>query len=153
MGAKSLARPATSLYDEDFTLWTAETARLLREGRFAEIDAAHVAEEIEDLGKSQHRELFSRLTAILQHLLKWQQQPDRRSGSWKATIATQRAELEELFEQSPSVRRALHASVIRAYRAAVVAAAAETDLPVESFPRTCPFTPEQILAPDFFPGR
>lgn len=72
MGAKPLIHPAAKLYDEDFALWTAETARLLREGRFKEIDVEHVAEEIEDMGNRDHRELFSRLTLIIQHLLKWQ---------------------------------------------------------------------------------
>ena len=52
MGAKPLVRPTAKLYDEDFGLWTAEAARLLREGRFAEIDVEHVAEEIEDMGKN-----------------------------------------------------------------------------------------------------
>jgi hypothetical protein len=152
MSAKSLTQPAALLYDEDFALWTAETARLLRQGRFTELDVEHLAEEVEDMGKSQHRELGSRLAVIIQHLLKWQLQRERRSGSWKATIVTQRAELDRLFEQSPSVRRGLRASVPRVYPGAVAAAAAETDLPVESFPRECPFAPEQILDQDFFPS-
>jgi hypothetical protein len=153
MGAKPLVRPAAKLYDEDFVLWTAEAARLLREGRFAEIDVEHVAEEIEDMGKRDHRERFSRLTLIIQHLLKWQYQPDRRSGSWKATVATQRGELEELFEQSPSLRRLPDRTLVRAYGIAIVAAAGETGLPEDSFPSKCPYTLEQILDRKFLPGR
>jgi hypothetical protein len=153
MGAKPLVRPAAKLYDEDFVLWTAEAARLLREGRFAEIDVEHVAEEIEDMGKRDHRERFSRLTLIIQHLLKWQYQPDRRSGSWKATVATQRGELEELFEQSPSLRRLPDRTLVRAYGIAIVAAASETGLPEDSFPSKCPYTLEQILDRKFLPGR
>src|SRR5712692_1953085 len=152
MSAKSLTQSATLLYDEDFALWTAETARLLRQGRLTELDVEHLAEEVEDMGKSQHRELGSRLTVIIQHLLKWQLQPEKRSGSCKATTVTQRAELDRLFEQSPSVRRGLRAWVSRVYRDAVAAAAAETDLPKKSFPGGCPFTPEQILDEDFFPS-
>jgi hypothetical protein len=153
MGAKPLVRPAAKLYDEDFVLWTAEAARLLREGRFAEIDVEHVAEEIEDMGKRDHRERFSPLTLIIQHLLKWQYQPDRRSGSWKATVATQRGELEELFEQSPSLRRLPDRTLVRAYGIAIVAAASETGLPEDSFPSKCPYTLEQILDRKFLPGR
>jgi len=152
MSAKSLTQPTTLLYDEDFARWTAETARLLREGRFAEIDIEYVAEEIEDMGKNQHRELGSRLVVIIKHLLKWQFQPQKRSKSWKSAIIVQRAELKQLFEQSPSVRRTAPASVQRVYRDAVKQASVETDLPVESFPRECPFTPEQILDEDFIPG-
>jgi hypothetical protein len=152
MGAKPLVRPSAKLYDEDFVRWTAETARLLREGRFAEIDVEHVAEEIEDMGKNHHREVSSRLRLIIQHLLKWQYQPDRRSGSWKATVATQREELEELFEQSPSLRRTPDRTLVRAYGVAVVAAASETGLPEDSFPPKCPYTLEQILDRAFLPG-
>ncbi len=153
MGAKPLVHPAAKLYDEDFALWTAETARLLREGRFQEIDVEHVAEEIEDMGKRDHREMLSRLTLILQHLLKWEYQPGKRSKSWRSTMAVQRRELAKLFRQSPSVRRNVGAAVAEVYRDAVEDAAREADLPEEAFPRECPFAPEQILDRDFLPGR
>ena len=52
MGAKSLKPSITSLYDEDFAAWTSETARQFRAGRLSEVDVEHVAEEIEDMGKS-----------------------------------------------------------------------------------------------------
>ena len=69
MGAKTLKPRTASLYDQDFAVWTSETARLLRAGRFDEIDIEHVAEEIEDMGKRDKRELHSRLTVLLLHLL------------------------------------------------------------------------------------
>lgn len=153
MGAKSLVRPVTKLYDEDFALWAEETSRLLRHGRFEELDAENLAEEVEDMARSQNRELFSRLTIILQHLLKWRYQPEKRSGSWNATLVTQRAELEQLFEQSPSMKRNLPGVMARAYRIAAAAGAAETGLPEETFPRDCPYSPEQILDETFLPGR
>ena len=61
---------AEQLYEQDFYLWTRETAAALRARRFAELDLDHIAEEIEDMGKSNRRELRSRLTQILEHLLK-----------------------------------------------------------------------------------
>ena len=152
MGAKPLVHPAAKLYDEDFARWTAETARLLREGRFQEIDVEHVAEEIEDMGNRDHREMLSRLTLVLQHLLKWEYQPEKRSKSWRSTMAVQRRELGKLFRHSPSMRRKV-AAVTEVYRDAVEDAALETDLPEQSFPRECPFTPEQILDRGFLPGR
>jgi hypothetical protein len=36
------AEEMSTLYDRDFFEWTADVARLLREGRFAEIDVEHV---------------------------------------------------------------------------------------------------------------
>src|SRR5713226_7348754 len=126
MGAKSLIRPSTELYDEDFVVWAIETARLLRARRFDEIDVEHAAEEIEDMAKRDKRELLSRLRVLIKHLLKWQHQADHRSGSWESTIITQRAELEHLFEQSPSLRRAVPASTAEVYRDAVAEAIVET---------------------------
>ena len=153
MGAKSLTRQAAKLYDEDFVEWASETARLLREGRFDRIDVEHLVEEVEDMASRDKRELLSRLIVLLQHLLKWQHQPENRSGSWKATVLTQRTELELLFEQSPSLKRIARGSAPRAYRKAVAAAAAATGLPVQAFPSECRFSLEQILDETFLPGR
>ncbi len=97
------------------------------------------------------RELDSRLEVLIHHLLKWQQQPEKRSGSWKSTIFSQRAAIRRLFEQSPSLRRRLTQSVAAVYRDAVNGAAAETGLPEDSFPAECPFPPAQILDPAFLP--
>ncbi|MBI3698676.1 MAG: DUF29 family protein, partial [Acidobacteria bacterium] len=66
---------AKDLYDLDFFEWTARNAELLREGRFTEADMEHIAEELEDMGKRDRRELESRLELLLEHLLKWQMQP------------------------------------------------------------------------------
>ncbi|MDB5403269.1 MAG: hypothetical protein JWQ55_5287 [Rhodopila sp.] len=63
------------LYDHDFYAWANEQAALLRDGRFSEADMAHIAEEIESLGKTEKRELVNRLSVLLLHLLKWQFQP------------------------------------------------------------------------------
>jgi len=49
--------PSTIRYEDDVIAWAAEQASLLREGRFDQLDREHVAEEIEDVGKSEQREL------------------------------------------------------------------------------------------------
>ncbi len=72
-------------------------------------------------------------------MLQWKQQPD------KSTIATQRDELDLLFEDSPSLKRGLAAAVADVYPDAVDLAAIETGLPADTFPPQCPFTLEQIL--------
>ena len=151
MGAKTLKPAAASLYDEDFAIWTAETARLLRAGRFDEVDIEHVAEEIEDMGKRDKRELHSRLTVLILHLLKWKWQPEKKSASRGSTIVTQRAELRRLFRQSPSLKAKVQDAVEDVYSDAMEGATVETGLPVRTFPRKCPFTPDQILDRDFLP--
>jgi len=65
-------------YDRDFHAWTQEQAALLRAGHFSELDIEHLTEELESIGASDKRELASRLTVLLTHLLKWQHQGERR---------------------------------------------------------------------------
>jgi hypothetical protein len=69
-------------YNKDFYAWLMKNADLLRQHKFNEVDIEHVAEELESMGKSEKRELTSRLTVLLAHLLKWKFQPALRSRSW-----------------------------------------------------------------------
>ena len=77
-------------YDRDVIAWASEQARLLREGQFSQLDIEHIAEEIEDVGKSEQRELANRMVILLSHLLKWQFQPSRKGSSWEITIRNER---------------------------------------------------------------
>ena len=85
-GSKAIA----PLYERDFFAWANQQASLLRAGQFTEADIEHIAEEIESMGRSEKRELLSRLAILLMHLLKWQAQPMLRGNSWQATIKVQR---------------------------------------------------------------
>ena len=80
----------TSTYDGDIIAWANEQARLLRDGLFSQLDIEHIAEEIEDVGKSEQRELENRMALLLAHLLKWEFQPSHRGNSWRRTIIDQR---------------------------------------------------------------
>ena len=152
MASRVLSPTAKDLYDLDFFEWTVRNAELLRAGRTEEADLKHIAEEIEDMGVSQRWELCSRLRVLLTHLLKWKFQPvDPPSGSWRATINSQRDEIADLLEDMPSLRALLPQRLSGIYRRAASRAAEETSLPENSFPPTCPFTLDQILDTEFFP--
>jgi len=84
--------------------WTQQQAALLRDRKTPALDYDNLAEEIESLGKSQHRELGSRLDVLVMHLLKWRSQPSEHAGTWRSTIRTQRRELRRLLQQNPSLR-------------------------------------------------
>ncbi len=74
-------RPAEPLsYDQDFYAWLMRNAELLKSGKLSEIDAGNIAEELESMGKRDKRQLISRLIVLFTHLLKWEFQPDHRSG-------------------------------------------------------------------------
>jgi len=145
--------PSKCQYDDDFYRWTQTQAALLREEKAADLDYINLAEEIESLGKRDRRELSNRLERLLQHLLKWRYQPERRmqDRSWERTIREQRRRLELLLADSPSLRREVPMFVEAAYPHARVLAFAETRLPESVLPATCPWTVDQVLGEDFWP--
>src|ERR1700691_5077700 len=91
-------------YDRDFYAWANKQAALLRAGKLSEADFEHIAAEIESMGKTEKRELISRLTVLLLHLLKWRYQPEKRGASWEASIRVQRNRFADHLEDNPSLR-------------------------------------------------
>ncbi|WP_338862530.1 DUF29 domain-containing protein [Mycetohabitans rhizoxinica] len=140
-------------YDEDVIAWANEQAALLRAGKLSALDIEHIAEEIEDVGKSEQRELANRMAVLLAHLLKWQYQSGRRGSSWQRTIKEQRCAIIERLGRTPSLKPVLQdASWQREIWAdAVSKAIEETGLDV--FPDACPWSMEQVLGPTFFPDQ
>jgi len=143
---------SATLYDKDFYAWANEQAGLLRAGKLSEADIEHIAEEIESMGRTEKRELVSRLTVLLVHLLKWQFQPERGGASWEATIHIQRRDLGDHLDDNPSLKAKLHEAVLASYDRAIYAAAAETELTRHVFPAECPWTYEEITNQEFWPG-
>lgn len=144
--------PIADLYEVDYSRWLFENARLLRERRFSEADIANLAEELEDMGRSERRALGGHIAVLLLHLLKWQFQPAARSSSWRGSIYNARDSIGELLKESPSLRSRVPELIADRYRFARRHAANETGLPELSFPKECPYTPEQMLDDDYWPG-
>jgi len=140
-----------SLYDQDFYQWALKEADLMRQGRLSEIDVENIAEELESMGKSQKRELISRLAVLIMHLLKCQYQPKLRIGSWIETIGTQRMDIQLLIDDSPSLKHEIDAVMTRAYSLAVVKFENETGISKKSFPSTSPYTFDHVMDDDFLP--
>lgn len=141
----------STLYDRDFYAWAQEQAALLRAGKCGQADIAHIAEELDSMGKAEKRELVNRLSVLLMHLLKWQFQPASRGTSWRLTIEEQRERLTDHLGDNPSLNANLDASIASGYRLAILGAARETGLDRAVFPATCPWSFAQILADDFWP--
>ena len=138
-------------YEQDIVAWAHGQAKLLREGRLDALDLEHLAEEIETMSASEKRELKNRFAMLLQHLLKWEFQPDYRSRSWEATMLEQRTAINGVLADSPSLRSALADSFSDAYPLAVRFAAKETGLEKHLFPKVSAYTLDEVLTEDWLP--
>lgn len=132
------------LYHRDETGWLEAMSALAAEGRLAEMDLLHLSEYLLDMSKRDRREVVSRLIVLLTHLLKWELQPARRTGSWKGTIREQRRELRQLFE-SGTLRLHGETTYPDAYAAAREQAADEMDLEVDALPVDAPWSFTEAL--------
>ena len=149
----------SNLYETDVLLWSEEQARALRaaaRGRTnPPIDWENVAEEIESLGNSLARELASRISTILIHLMKLEASPatEPRIG-WAETIREQRDEIVRVLKEAPSLRRTVSAVIdeeLRVARRRVYAALADHGEQSRIAIGTLTFTEDQVLG-DWFPG-
>ena len=140
-----------TLYEADFYSWAHQQSGLLRQGQFDQLDLSHLIEELTDLGNRHYDQLESRLMQLVAHLLKWQVQHWRRSNSWRATIRVQRTSIDKLLRRNLGLKSRLDEAMTESWSEARDLAIAETDLPDENFPETCPFSLKEIINPDFWP--
>jgi hypothetical protein len=143
-----MALSTESLYEEDFYAWTQQQAELLRRLPAVgnEIDLEHVAEEIEDLGRSDLRAAQSLCEHIIEHFLKLEysglEQP---ADHWRDEIVEWRLQLDKILTRSIEAKLDL----AERYRAALrLLRRLERDVPglTSRLPRACPYTLEQIFA-------
>jgi hypothetical protein len=147
------------LYETDFNCWVHQQIGLIKAAKTNELDWEHLLAELEDMGKSNLRELESRFIVLIAHLLKWQfqlatltaQWSEYTGKSWRLTIIEQRTQIAYLLKKVPSLKRELTNAITNTYVEAVSFAAEESGLPKAIFPITCPYTIEQLLDKQFYP--
>lgn len=134
----------SDLYETDILEWSEQQAELLRRRAANEIDWDNIAEEIEDVGRSEWHAVESLLGQSLRDMLKAAAWPQSRDApSWRADAIDFRQQARRRF--APSMRGkidvvALYADARRALPETVDGAA---PLPV---PPVCPATLDALLA-------
>jgi len=145
-----------ALYDDDFYAWTQEQAELLRQGSAASnrLDFDLIAEEIEDLGKSELHTVQSLCEHIIEHFLKLEysglEEPTRH---WRHEIVEWRLQIEKKATRSIIAKLDLperYRSSLRLLRYF------GNDVPgfIARLPAECPYSLDQILGTgdeDWFP--
>lgn len=137
-----------NLYEADEHRWIEAQIEALRTGQIDQLDRAHLIEFLTDMTIRDRRELKSRLTTLLIHLLKIRFQPDRLTRSWVSTILEQQSELKTLLAGIPSIAQHIPELLPQAYEDAMRRTARETRLPRAMFPPACPWTLDEALAFD-----
>ena len=151
MLAQSQSPLTTSLYDRDYALWLETTIEQLRQQNFDQVDWENVLDEFESMSKRDRRSIKSNLVILLLHLLKWEFQPEMRSGSWKGSIREHRRRIQQILQDSPSLRSYVPEVLSEAYADAVAQAIDETGLEIIMFPIDCPYDILNALNPSFLP--
>jgi Domain of unknown function DUF29 len=139
-----MASKAADLYDEDFYAWTQQQAEALRTHFKGDnrLDVEHLAEEVEDLGKSELHAVESYIENVIEHLLKldysgWVEARNH----WRAEVDAFRASIER--KVTPRIRQQVETELEALYERARRGAARslhqrEPDL-VRRLPEHCPY--------------
>ena len=136
----------TDLYMADEVAWRDTMVELIGDGQLRDLDYGHLKELLEDMSRSDRREVESRLELLLVHLLKWMYQRKKRTQSWRRTIREQGRELSRDFRSSKTLRNHAETILTETYAEAVKWAVEETKLPEDAFPAECPWTLKQLLS-------
>lgn len=148
------AKPKETDYQQDFFAWLNEQAMLLKSKNFGKLDIDNLVEELEAMGRSEQRELKSRMIVLVMHLLKWQFQPEKRGESWRKTIYEQRKQIALVLEDSPSLKSFLNDSdwLQTVWQYAIKDAVEETGLSKATFPTEPIWQINEILEDNFYPN-
>jgi hypothetical protein len=161
MGTSAIAEPTSIAHkfrlaiDTDFHGWLLDQASAVREQRLDSIDWQHIAEELESMAAGERRALKNQLKRLLLHLLKMREQPEQlsRHGGWRRSIRDARDQIEDIFEDSPGILQGKGEEILAiAYKRARLDASDESKLPLKRFPETCPWSFEEVVSKDFYPG-
>ncbi len=141
----------SATYETDVVAWANEQAALLRARKFSQLDIEHIADEVEDVGKSEQRELETRMAILLAHLLKWRSQPDRRGASCQITVKSQRKAVERRLSKTPSLKAELADPDFWEIVWGDATRIATNETGLKDFPELPPWSVEEILDPAFLP--
>jgi Domain of unknown function DUF29 len=150
-------KPSPSeLYDGDYYAWIQEQVSALRLRRIEEVDWDNVAEEIEDLGKSERWSFQGPLESLTEHLLKLAYTHGmaraRNQRLWEGTAKLARLKIRRRLTESPSLRGKIADLFESAYRSGRIRALATTKPSETSLPTDPPWSLEQIMDDSFIPG-
>ncbi|MFM7364639.1 MAG: DUF29 domain-containing protein [Cuspidothrix sp.] len=142
------------LYDQDFYLWIQTTVQQLKERNLEQLDIENLIEEIDSMGRSEKRELKTRLVVLIEHLLKlqyWTDEKEYNARGWRNTVIEQRRQIAYTLVDSPSLKAILNDVFLDCYQDARKDTINKYQLSSNLFPEESPFTLTEVLNQDFIP--
>ena len=147
------------LYRSDYYAWARDQAdalrRLAAERWNGPLDLANLAEEVDDLGKSERNAVLSQSERLIEHLLKLQlsRSVEPRRG-WIVTVDDARRELEKHLTEA--LRQELEAALPELYRRERKRTARKLALfddreAADALPEACPYTVRELCDEDWLP--
>lgn len=147
--------PVADGYEDDFFAWTQVQAEMLEQQRFDALDLDNLIDEIASLGREQVHSVESHIIRIAEHLLKLAVSGNRDPRAvWAATVSEQRRRLARRLKMNPSLRGRVPELLAENW-GDIVSGASEgllRDAERALAALLPPFTVEQLVDPDFFPG-
>lgn len=141
-----------TLYDTDYEAWLFQQIEALQQRSIEKLDIEHLVEELEGLNKSNKREFYSYLVVLLTHLLKWEYQPEERTGSWSGSIYNSRRGIKRVIADQPSLKNYWLEILLDAHGEARKTAQKETRLDINSFPLECQYSVKELSDENWLPG-
>lgn len=148
---RSSAQPATIARAVDLYAWTQQQSGRLRQiaDSVPGLDGAGLAEEVAEMGISEHRALESQIRRLLAHLLKLRHQPEKATRCWANSVRDAHRQMLRFLDRSPSLRSELAATLVEAHAGAVLDASSETGLPPRDFPQAPGIDAADLASPGF----
>jgi hypothetical protein len=143
-----------TLYEQDFYLWIQTTLAILRERKLEQLDIENLIEEIDSMGRSEKKELKTRLVILIEQLLKlqyWTEEKDYNARDWRNIVVEQRRQIAYTLADSPSLKGILNDVFLDCYTDARNDIINKYQLPSTLFPEQPSFSLIQLLNADFMP--
>ena len=143
-----------TLYERDFYAWIQTTVKILKQRKLDQLDITNLIEEIDSMGRSEKKELKTRLIVLIEHLLKlkyWTEEKNYNARGWRNTVVEQRRQITYTLEDSPSLKPILKDIFLDCYRDARHDTLRKYQLPSKLFPDESPFSLFDVLDDDFIP--
>lgn len=132
--------------DQDYHGFLLEQISHLEKEELDELSSGELVDLLLEMSNSNRHEVENFLSIVIQHILKWENQPSRRTTSWRRSVINSGAALKRIFRDSETLYKYARKKFPEIYAEAKKDAEKETGVEMPSIP---PYSFEQFADNDF----